>query len=760
MQKPFNKYCCGLTGIGEKMSIEIEGVIKEIKFHAEDTGYTVALFESDGESLTVVGALPSVHEGEHYLLKGDMVYHQRYGEQFKAELAEKVMPDTENGIVNYLSSGLIKGIGPKLAERIVEKFGVETMDIIGYSPERLREVSGIGKSKLESILKSFEEQREMQEVMIGLQKYGISTAYALKIYKKYKDEALSVMSENPYRIADEISGIGFRLADRIAMKMGVEQDDPGRIASGIRYVLNSFQQEGHTYAGRDELVQKSAEMLTVYPMQVEDMISEILVKGDVFVEDIDGERAVYGQMYHVAETGVARMLTDLALANYGNPGIIVEKEIKDLESEEISLAEKQKLAVKRCIEKGIVVITGGPGTGKTTTINSIIKIFYRNGLKVTLAAPTGRAAKRMSQAAGMEAKTIHRLLEYAPSMDDRMMMFGRNESNPLQSDVVIIDEVSMVDVLLMYHLLKAIKPGTRLILVGDADQLPPVGPGNVLSDVIESGMIPVVRLDEIFRQASESMIVLNAHKINNGEYPVVNLKDKDFFHIGKNTPDEILKAIEKLVSDRLPNFNGYDPMKDIQVLTPMKGGIVGTKNLNVSLQRILNGPSQFKNERNTGERIFREGDKIMQIRNNYNIKWKSVDGLREGEGVFNGDIGFISSIDNDSSTMEVIFDEDRKIRYEFADLDELLHAYCVTIHKSQGSEFPVVVIPLSWAPPMLLNRNLIYTGITRAKELVVLVGQKKYLHWMIKNEKGMKRNSGLLCRFKKVAEFMEEDETE
>jgi exodeoxyribonuclease V alpha subunit len=744
--------------IGEIMAIEIEGVVKDIKFHADDTDYTVASFESDGEFLTVVGVLPSVQEGEHYKLTGDMVYHKRYGEQFKAEIAVKVVPSTENGIVNYLASGLIKGVGPKLAERIVEKFGVETMDIIERSPERLREVSGIGKSKFDSILISFEAQREMQAVMIGLQRYGISTAYALKIYKKYKGEALNVMEDNPYRIADEISGIGFRLADRIASKMGVEADDPGRIASGIRYALNTFQQEGHTYAGRDELVKKASEMLMVEASQVEEMISEILVRGDVFVENLGEEKAVYGQLYHVAETGVARMLTDFALAQYVNPGIMIEKEIEDLELNDIHLADKQKLAVKRCIEKGLVVITGGPGTGKTTTINSIIRIFYGNGFKITLAAPTGRAAKRMSQAAGMEAKTIHRLLEYAPSMDEHIMVFGKNEGNQLEADVIIIDEVSMVDVLLMYHLLKAIKPGTRIILVGDADQLPPVGPGNVLRDVIDSGMIPVVRLDEIFRQARESMIVLNAHKINQGEYPLMNQKDRDFFHISKDSPDDILKAVEELVSDRLPNFNGYDPMKDIQVLTPMKGGIVGTKSLNIALQGMLNPSSQGKKEKNTGERIFREGDKIMQIRNNYNIKWKSMDGLREGDGVFNGDIGFITRIDNEALKMDVVFDEDRIISYDFADMDELIHAFCVTIHKSQGSEFPVVVIPLSWAPPMLLNRNIIYTAITRAKELVVLVGQSRYLYAMIKNEKGMKRNSGLLYRFKKVAEFMEEDE--
>ena len=740
------------------MAIEIEGLIKDIKFHADDTDYTVATFESEGDILTVVGVLPSVSEGQHYKLKGDMVYHKRYGEQFKVEMAVKVVPTTENGIVNYLASGLIKGVGPKLAERIVEKFGTETMEIINKSPDRLREVSGIGKSKLESILLSFEAQREMQEVMIGLQSYGISTAYALKIYKKYKTESLSVMEDNPYRIADEISGIGFRLADRIASKMGVERDDPGRIASGIKYVLNTFQQEGHTYAAREDLVKKSADMLMVDQSQVEEMISEILVRGDVFVENLGEEKAVYGQLYHLAETGVAKMLTDFALAQYENPGIMVEKEIEDLQIHDIHLADKQKLAVQRCIEKGLVVITGGPGTGKTTTINSIIRIFYGNGFKITLAAPTGRAAKRMSQAAGMEAKTIHRLLEYAPSMDERAMVFGKNESNPLEADVIIIDEVSMVDVLLMFHLLKAIKPGTRLILVGDADQLPPVGPGDVLRDVIDSGMIPVVRLDEIFRQARESMIVINAHRINQGEFPLMNQKDRDFFHISKDTPDDILKAIEELVRDRLPNFNGYDPMKDIQVLTPMKGGIVGTKSLNIALQAMLNPPSPEKKEKNTGERIFREGDKIMQIKNNYNIKWKSVDGLREGDGVFNGDIGFISYIDNDAMKMEVVFDDDRIISYDFADMDELIHAFCVTIHKSQGSEFPVVVIPLSWAPPMLLNRNLIYTGITRAKELVVLVGQSKYLYAMIKNEKGMKRNSGLLYRFKKVAEFMEEDE--
>lgn len=738
------------------MAVELEGVVRSVKFHAEDTGYTVASFEAEGEVITVVGVLPGVHGGEHYRLTGDLVQHPRYGEQFKAEKAEKVMPDTESGILNYLASGLIKGVGPKLAERMVDKFGTETMEIIRFAPERLREVSGIGEAKLEGILESFEAQREMQEVMIGLQRYGISAAYAVRIYKQYKNQSLTVMEETPYRIADEVTGIGFRLADRIAEKMGVARDDPGRIASAIRYVLNLFHQEGHTYAEKQALVEKTAALLSVETDRVSDMLVELMIRGDVFMEELEGEPVVYSQLYHVAETGVARMLTELATAHYENPGILVEREIELLQCEEICLAEKQKLAVRRCVENGLVVITGGPGTGKTTTINSIIKIFYKNGYKIALAAPTGRAAKRMSQAAGMEAKTIHRMLEYAPSEDEGTMLFGRDEGTPLEAEVVIIDEVSMVDVILMYHLLKAVKPGTRLILVGDADQLPPVGPGNVLKDVIDSGLIPVVRLDEIFRQARESMIVVNAHRINQGDYPSVNEKGKDFFHISREAPEDILETLKALIRERLPSFYGFDPMADIQVLTPMKSSLLGTRNLNRELQAILNPPADGVREKIVGERVFREGDKIMQIRNNYNLKWRTLDGLQEGEGVFNGDIGFITRIDPEASVLEAVFDDDKRIRYDFADLDELMHAYCVTIHKSQGSEFPVVVIPLSWAPPMLLNRNLIYTGITRAKELVVLVGQKKYLQWMIRNEKSLRRNSGLLSRFKKIGELVED----
>lgn len=683
--------------------------------------------------------------------KGRYIVHPVYGEQLEVISSKQIMPSTDEGILSYLSSGLIKGIGPKLAKKILKRFGKESLDIIQYRPELLTEISGIGHKKAQAIAESFEEQREIKEVMLFLQQYGVSPTYTMKIYKKYGDRAIEFIRENPYRLADDIAGIGFKMADNIAKKMGVDPKSPYRIMCGIKYVLSQYNLEGNTFAKKDELIHRTAKILAVEDKLVEDGITTLTINGEIQQENINGDIAVFPMAFYYAETGVCKKLIELAGANFKDIDIDIEKEIKRIEDEEgIILAEKQKTAVEESVKNGVTVITGGPGTGKTTTVNSIIKLFEGQNLSIALAAPTGRAAKRLAETTGKEAKTIHRLLEYSFLEDDFGMAFMKNGEDPLTYDVMIIDEVSMVDILLMYHLLKAIMPGTRLILVGDVDQLPSVGPGNVLADIIESGIVKVVKLTEIFRQASESMIVVNAHRINKGLKPKVNIKDKDFFFISKKSQDDILHTIKELCFKRLPAFNNYDPIKDIQILTPMKNSKVGTINLNRELQNILNPKGPMKAEKKIGDRLFRVGDKVMQIKNNYNIKWKTENGLKEGEGIFNGDIGYVCGIDEDAKTLSVFYDDEKYVEYDFASLDEIELAYSVTIHKSQGSEFPVVVMPLSWGPPMLLNRNLLYTAVTRARELVVLVGMEKYMYMMIKNKRTKDRNSGLGYRFKRI----------
>ncbi len=733
------------------MSIEIKGVVREIIFRNEDNGYVVAGIDTKEEDVVVVGYIPIINVGETMAFTGSIIVHPIYGEQLQVEHSKQIPPATLEGIENYLASGLLKGIGPKMAKRIVEKFGKDSLDIIQYNPQRLTEVSGIGPKKAIDIAEAYEEQREIKEVMIFLSQFGVSTAYAVKIFKKYGDKTIQNLRENPYRLADDIVGIGFKMADVIAKRMGVDPKSPYRIMCGIKYALTRYNLEGHTYAFKDDLINRTASILGVEIPMVEDGIITLTLDGDIHQENISGRTAVFPMAYFYAETGVCKKLIELSGTGFENDKINIEKEIENIEKDgEIELAKNQKDAIEEAYKNGVAVITGGPGTGKTTTVNSIIKLFEGQNLKIGLAAPTGRAAKRLTETTGREAKTIHRLLEYSFTDDGSGMGFMKNGEEPLSFDVIIIDEVSMVDILLMYHLLKAIPPGTRLILVGDADQLPSVGPGNVLHDIIESEIVKVVRLNEIFRQAKESMIVVNAHKINKGERPKLNAKDKDFFYLSKRNQDDILHTIKELCIKRLPKFNNYDPCKDIQVLTPMKNSKLGTINLNTELQSILNPKNDIKREKQIGDRIFRVGDKIMQIKNNYNIKWKSEDGLKKGEGIFNGDIGYIIWIDNEAKTLTACFDDEKYVEYDFTGLDEIELAYSITIHKSQGSEFPVVVIPMSWGPPMLLNRNLLYTAVTRAKELVVLVGMEKYLHMMIKNERNQKRNSGLKFRLKRI----------
>lgn len=735
------------------MSKEINGVVKEIIFRNEDNGYVVAEIDAGEEDVVVVGYIPIINVGETMSFMGSITVHPIYGEQLQVVNSKQIPPASLEGIKSYLASGLLKGIGPKMAERIVEMFGKDSLDIIQYNPERLTEVSGIGPKKAKDIADAYEEQREIKEVMVFLGQFGVSTAYAVKIFKKYGDKTIVNLRENPYRLADDIAGIGFKMADVIAKRMGIDPKSPYRIMCGIKYVLTQYNLEGHTYATKEELIDRVSKILGVGVDMVEDGVVTLTINGEIHQENINEEIAVFPMAFFYAETGVCKKLIEFSGAGFDNLEIDIEKEIMTIEKEEdIKLAENQKNAIEEAFRNGATVITGGPGTGKTTIVNSIIKLFEGQNLKIGLAAPTGRAAKRLTETTGREAKTIHRLLEYSFADDGGGMGFMKNGEDPLSFDVIIIDEVSMVDILLMYHLLKAIPPGTRVILVGDADQLPSVGPGNVLYDIIESEIIKVVRLTEIFRQAKESMIVVNAHRINKGEKPKLNIKDKDFFFLSKRSQDDILHTIKELCIRRLPKFNNYDPSKDIQVLTPMKNSRVGTINMNLELQNILNPQSSIKREKKIGDRIFRVGDKVMQIKNNYNIKWKSEDGLRNGEGVFNGDIGYVIFIDEEAKTLSVCFDDEKYVDYDFASLDEIELAYSITIHKSQGSEFPVVIIPICWGPPMLLNRNLLYTAVTRAKELVVLVGMEKYLYMMIKNERNLNRNSGLGFRLKRITD--------
>lgn len=736
------------------MLLTIEGTVEEIIFRNELNGYTVAKLNTTDGGVTIVGNVAIINVGETVRAEGEWIYHPKYGEQLQIKNLSTVTPATLNGIEKYLSSGLIPHIGPKTAKRIVDKFGMDSLDIIQDEPERLKEVHGIGDKKLEKITEAFEEQREIRDVMVFLQQYGISTTYGLKIYKRYGRETKDIIRKNPYRLSEDIYGIGFKTADKIAHNMGIASNSPYRIEAGIKYEILQAAGSGHSYLPMEELFVKTSKLLGMEEELIEISLRELAIKGDIYIENTEEETRVYYMPFHNAENNVSKKILQLSRVKIDNIDIDIEKEIKSIEKEEgIKFAKKQKESIKEAIEQGLLIITGGPGTGKTTILNAIIKIFEKKNLKVVLGAPTGRAAKKLSQASNREAKTIHRLLEYSYMEEDGEMAFGKNEDSPLEADLVIIDEASMIDILLMNNLLKAIMPGTRLILVGDVDQLPSVGAGNVLKDIINSKIVKVVELNEIFRQAEESMIIVNAHRINKGENPYLNVKNKDFYFIRNKEPKEILNTILELCRDRLPNYNGYSSLKDIQVLTPMKKGDVGTNSLNKNLQNILNPKRKEKPEKRIGDEIFRVGDKVMQIKNNYNTKWKIFkEGkvIEKGEGVYNGDFGFITNIDKEDNIVEVLFDDEKEVKYDFSNLDELKLAYATTVHKSQGSEFPVVIMPISWGPPMLLTRNLLYTAITRAKELVVLVGDEKYLYLMINNNRIAKRYSGLDRKLKNM----------
>lgn len=723
----------------------IEGVVEEIIFRNENNGFTVGKLNTSDGMITIVGNVPFINLEEMISIEGDWIYHNTFGEQFKFESIQTMVPSTVKGIENYLASGLLPGIGPKTAEKIVELFGMDSLDIIQYNPERLNEIPGIGDKKIVKIAEAFEEQRDLRDIMVYLQQYEISVNNGIKIYKKYGRDTIKVISENPYKLSEDVYGIGFKTADKIAEQMGINTESPYRFEAGLKYTVMQSANDGHCYIPEKELLQKASVLLEVNQDQLGDPLRDLALRNSFYIIKDGDQNLVYYMPYHIAENAVARKIVELSRVEFDEIERDLDNEIKKIqESEDIEFGNKQIIAIKESLASGMIVITGGPGTGKTTTINAIIKICEDLGLDVVLGAPTGRAAKRMTETTGKEAKTLHRLLEFAPFESE--MGFNKDEDSPLEGDVIIIDEASMIDILLMNNLLKAIDPGTRLILVGDIDQLPSVGPGNVLKDIITSGVINVVMLDEIFRQAEESMIIVNAHKINNGEKLILNKKDKDFYFMHEPTTKGTVETIINLNKERLPKFYGVDPIRDIQVLTPMKKGEVGINSLNKHLQESLNPKSPDKEERQFGDELFRVGDKVMQIKNNYKTEWKLIRlGVQVdiGEGIFNGDFGYITDIDNEEKIVRVLFDEEKEVEYEFTQLDELKLAYATTVHKSQGSEFPVIVMPIHWGPPMLLTRNLIYTAVTRARQLVVLVGEERYMDMMIKNNKIATRYSSL-----------------
>ncbi len=752
-------------------TIIIEGTVEEIIFSNESNGFTVCDINYNEDLVTAVGYMPYLSAGETVKLTGQWSTHIEYGEQLKVKYYEKILPSTATMILKYLSSGVIKGIRESTAKKIIEKFGEQALEVIENTPRKLSEIKGISVKKADEIGQAFFEQSRIRNVVMFLQQFGVTPNFAIKAYKRFGNDTVKLVKSNPYILSDEITGISFRTVDKIATSIGIELNSVNRIKAGIRYILSFNSMSGHTCLPKEVLIKTSAEMLRVSEDEVSYALISLLVEKLVISEKYKEEgttkqedsiksteaneststfgpfeeiEPIYLTSFYNAEKNTAFKLLNLSCVRFSENLSCVDKEIESVEEESgILLTSTQKEAVRQAVLNGVLVITGGPGTGKTTIINTIIKVMERLGYSVALAAPTGRASKRMAEMTGKEARTLHRLLEIGYIDQDEDLKFAKNEDNPLDVEVVIIDETSMVDILLMNHLLKAISPGTRLILVGDADQLPSVGPGCVLSDIIKCGRIKVIKLQEIFRQARESMIIVNAHRINRGEYPEVNLKNKDFYHIPRERSADIVASLIELVKKRLPDSYGYHPAKSIQILTPMRKTPVGVINLNEELQRELNPPHKDKAEKEFRGIIFRVGDKVMQIKNNYNIEWEKINGGEKGTGVFNGDVGIIELIDNEKGIIKIVLDDEKKVIYDFNHIDELELAYALTVHKSQGSEFPVVVIPVFPGAPMLMSRNLFYTAVTRARELVVLVGRESVIKHMVDNNREIDRYSGL-----------------
>ena len=735
----------------------VNGYVEKIKFRNEENGYSILSVNRDGEEYVLVGTFPYISEGDFIEASGRSVEHPVYGDQIQVETYELKAPEDSASMERYLGSGAVKGVGTALAARIVRRFKADTFRIIEEEPERLAEVKGISEKMAMSISEQMEAKKDLRQAMMFLQEYGISMNLALKIYNEYGPRLYGIIKENPYKLADDIQGVGFKMADEIAQRVGIFTDSDFRIRSGIFYTLLQSVANGHTYLPKEELFAGASELLHVAPESMEKHLVDLQMEKKIVVKG----QEIYAAQYYYMELNAARMLHDLNLRGSEPEGEIRKKLERICAEEQIEPDELQIQAVIEAVNSGLLIITGGPGTGKTTTINTIIRYFEQEEMEILLAAPTGRAAKRMTEATGYEARTVHRLLELTGIPDDSGsssgMHFERNEENPLDADAIIIDETSMVDIYLMHALLRAVNPGTRLILVGDVNQLPSVGPGNVLRDLIASGCFNVVRLTRIFRQAAESDIIVNAHRINGGEQIPLGKPSRDFLFIRRENPDAIISAMITLIREKLPGYVHADPF-EIQIMTPMRKGALGVERLNSILQEYLNPKSPDKAERESGGVIYRVGDKVMQIKNNYQIEWEirnrygiPVDG---GTGVFNGDIGRIRSINTFAEHLTVEFDEGKMVDYSFRQLEELELAYAITIHKSQGSEYPAVVVPVHSGPRMLMTRNLIYTAVTRARSCVCLVGIPETFQAMVNNEMEQRRYTGLKARLK---EIMEED---
>ena len=743
------------------MSETVTGYIDHVIFRNEDNGYTVMVLKGMEEEreLTCVGTFPAITQGAAIEASGNYTTHPVYGKQFQIASYVEKMPEDALAMERYLGSGAIKGIGAALAARIVRRFGDDTMRIVEEEPERLAEIKGISEKKAMEIAEQMTEKADMRRAMIFLQKYGISLNLGAKIYQKYGQTVYGVLQENPYRLAEDISGVGFRIADEIASRIGIHTDSDYRIRSGMLYTLLQASGEGHIYLPKEELFSRASGLLGVDSSYMEKHLMDMVVDRKLILKETEDGAVVYPTRYYYLELNSARMLCELNILCPEDEEMM-EKRINRIEKETgTRLDEMQKQAVAAAASHGLFILTGGPGTGKTTTINAIIRYFEEEGAELRLAAPTGRAAKRMTEATGYEAQTIHRLLELngmpEEEQEGRAVHFDRNSENPLEADVIIIDEMSMVDIALMHSLLLAVTAGTRLILVGDENQLPSVGPGNVLRDIIRSGCFPVVELKKIFRQASESDIVVNAHKINRGEQVTINNKSRDFFFLKRYDADIIIRVVIALIQEKLSRYVDAKPY-EIQVLTPMRKGLLGVERLNQILQRYLNPPDEKKKEKEIGQRLFREGDKVMQVKNNYQLEWEILGRYKipvdKGVGVFNGDTGIMTEINEFAETATVEFEDGRQAEYSFKQLEELELAYAVTIHKSQGSEYPAVILPILSGPRMLMNRNLLYTAVTRARKCVTVVGSETTFAEMIRNEKQQQRYSSLDRRIRELDE--------
>lgn len=734
--------------------MEIKGTVKDIVYQNEDNSYVVLRLESDKKIYTVVGSVANVFQGQILLINGNVIKHPSFGEQIKIETVEEVQPSTEKGIEKYLSSGVINGIGPATAKRIVKKFGKDVFTIMDENIEKLLEVEGIGTKKLNIIKESYTQTREVRNILVFMQSYGVTPKMCIKIYQRYGSNSIDIVKSNPYVLCEEVKGFGFKTADRIAMNMGIAKDSTFRINSGIMYVMGNYSLGGNTCIPFNILVKDTSKTLEIEEGLIEESIKELLINESLISENMNGTTFIFTPSFHHYEQSCAQKLIEFHGANYKKIKGNIDTFIKKFEKENsISFHENQIEAIKSIANEGFEIITGGPGTGKTTIIKCILQLLKENNFKVLMAAPTGRAAKRMTETTGQESKTIHRLLDLTVSEEDESI--EEVEDNTLECDCIIIDEASMIDVMLMSNLIKSIKTGTRIIMVGDVDQLPSVGPGKVLSDLIESGFVKVTKLSHIYRQGKESMITENAHRINNGENPILNSKNSDFYFMGGNSDTASnIDTIMQLVSTRLPAFNkSWEPTKDIQILSPMRKGDLGVDNLNQMLKSVLN-----KDRKTYKFTEFSVGDKVMQTKNNYNLKSRTTeikkeDTYEDESGIFNGDIGFVTAIDEEEQIVTVLFDDERYVDYTPLELDELELAYAVTIHKSQGSEFKVVIVPLYMGPPMLMNRNLIYTAVTRAKQLLVLVGDLRALNYMIKNDRSFERYTSLGFKLKELVDI-------